>query len=405
MRLKIEKLDHQGRGIAHSDDKIVFVENALPDEIVEVQIVDETSKYKVAIVTDYIEKSSARNKSKCPYYEECGGCHLRHLSYDDTIAFKKNKLTEILQKYAGLTPNIEVVKNKNKDFYRNKVELHISNGVAGFYKKHSHDIVELDRCLNVEDAINTILRSLDFFHLSEALMIIKCNYNGEIIIAIESHEEPHIDVEILREKVKLVGIIYNGETYFGADHYIEMAGGLLFKETYNSFFQVNRYMTEQLFAIVKSFLKPNSTVLDMCCGVGTLSLLAARVVKKVYGIEIVENAIKDAIINARMNKIENVEFMLGDAFENAGKIVDSIDTIVVDPPRSGLSPEGINNILTITPQSIIYISCDPVTLSRDLKILSTQYDVKKVYLLDMFSYTYHLENICILERKNHIEIC
>lgn len=396
---KIEKLDHRGRGIAHENGKIVFIENALPEEEVDINFTNVTSKYIEATVTTYITKSPARVKSKCPYYEECGGCHLRHMSYDDTLVFKKNKLSEILRKYAGLEPQIEVIKNKNRDFYRNKVELHIEDGRVGFYKKGSHEIVETDRCLNVEESINTIMRSMDFFHLKDATMTVKCNYNGEVIVEINSKDTPNIDIEIIRNKVKLVGIIYNKEALFGADHYIEVIDGLLFKETYNSFFQVNRHINEQLFHIIKDNLEADKTVLDMCCGVGTLSLVAASKAKKVYGIEIVENAIRDCIVNARMNKIENVEFMLGDAFTVSKMIDDHIDTIIIDPPRSGLTKEGLANIVDISPDSIIYISCDPVTLSRDLNTLKENYTLKKVYLLDMFSYTHHVECVCVLNRR------
>ena len=399
MTVKIEKMDHRGRGIGYHNGKITFVENALPDEEVEISIVKETAKYKEAAVVNFISKSSTRTKSKCPYYEECGGCHLRHMSYDDTLKFKKNKLIEILSKYAGIETEIEMIKNKNRDFYRNKVEIHIENGKAGFYKKGSHEIVETDRCLNVEEAINTVMRSLDFFHLTEANMTIKANYNGEVIIDIKTEETLEIEIEVLRNKMKLVGIILNGQTIFGADHYIEVLGGMLFKETYNSFFQVNRYINEQLFEILKKHLREDATVLDLCCGVGTLSLIAASKTKKVYGIEIVENAIRDAIVNARMNKIDNVEFMLGDAFKNAKMISEDIDTVIIDPPRSGLSPEGLENVLSLNPNSIIYISCDPVTLSRDLKELIKNYSIQKFYLLDMFSYTYHTECVCILNRR------
>ena len=399
MVFKIEKLDHHGRGIAHHNGKIVFVENALEEEEVEAKIVKTTTKYEEAVVTDYLKKSSARVKSKCPYYERCGGCHLRRLSYEDTLKFKKNKLQEIFLKYTGLAPNIEVIKNKNRDFYRNKIELHIVDGVAGFYKKNTHDIVETDRCLNAEEAINTVMRSLDFFHLTNATMTIKCNYNSEVIVIIETDENPQIEVEVLRGKIKLVGIILNDNAIFGADHYIEMIDKMLFKETYNSFFQINRYINEQLFSIVKDNLQSDSTVLDMCCGVGTLSLVAATKVKKVYGIEIVENAIRDAIVNARMNKIENVEFMLGDAFQNASKIDEVIDTIIIDPPRSGLNQTGIESVTKINPKTIVYISCDPITLSRDLNVLQDNYEVKKVYLLDMFSYTYHVESLCVMNRR------
>ena len=400
MSFKISKLDHQGRGITHDDGKVIFVENALPSEEVEIDVTGETSKYKLATVKEYIQKSERRVKSKCPKYEECGGCHLRHMSYDDTLVFKKEKLEEILIKYAKVeNAEIEVIKNKNRDFYRNKVEVHIENGVSGFYKKNSHDLVEIDRCLNAEEAINIVLRSIDILHIENGVVTVKSNYNGEIILVIDSKDEPNIEIERLRDKVKLVGIVYDGKLLFGSDHFIEIIDGLLFKESYDSFFQVNRYINGELFKLLDRYLKDDSVVLDMCSGVGTLSIVASKKAKKVYGIEIVENAVRDAIVNAKMNKVENVEFMLGDAFKNAQKISDDIDTIIIDPPRSGLSKEGIESILNINPRDVIYISCDPVTLSRDIDLLSTKYTIKKIYLLDMFSFTYHVECVCLLSHK------
>lgn len=398
MKVKIEKLDHHGRGIAHIDGKIVFVENALPGEVVVIEIEKETPKFMEATVVEYVTKSEARVKSKCPYYEECGGCHLRHMSYEDTLAFKKNKLEEILKKYASLECEINVIKNKNRDFYRNKVELQVVDGVYGFFKKGSHDIVEIDRCLNAEEAINVVLRSTNLFHIKNGKVTIKCNYNGEIILNIEADNEANIEIEKLRDRVKLVGIIYNGKLIFGADHFIEIVDNTLFKETYNSFFQVNRYINENLFKLITENIQDGEVVLDMCSGVGTLSLVASRKASKVYAIEIVENAVRDAIVNARMNKIENVNFMLGDAYSKIAKIDDVLDTIIIDPPRSGLNKEALDSLLNIKASKIIYISCDPVTLSRDLNVLKSNYDVEKVYLLDMFSYTYHVECVCVLNR-------
>lgn len=398
MKVKIEKLDHHGRGIAHIDGKIVFVENALPGEVVVIEIEKETPKFMEATVVEYVTKSEARVKSKCPYYEECGGCHLRHMSYEDTLAFKKNKLEEILKKYASLECEINVIKNKNRDFYRNKVELQVVDGVYGFFKKGSHDIVEIDRCLNAEEAINVVLRSTNLFHIKNGKVTIKCNYNGEIILNIEADNEANIEIEKLRDRVKLVGIIYNGKLIFGADHFIEIVDNTLFKETYNSFFQVNRYINENLFKLITENIQDGEVVLDMCSGVGTLSLVASRKASKVYAIEIVENAVRDAIVNARMNKIENVNFMLGDAYSKIAKIDDVLNTVIIDPPRSGLNKEALDSLLNIKASKIIYISCDPVTLSRDLNVLKSNYDVEKVYLLDMFSYTYHVECVCVLNR-------
>ena len=399
MILKIERLDHHGRGIAHSDGKIVFVENALEGESVRVEFTKVTSKYIEARVVDYIEKSNKRTKSKCPIYEECGGCHLRHMSYEDTLSFKRKKLKEIMSKYAGVDSEIGIIESPEKRYYRNKVELKIKDSVVGFFKKGTHDIVEMDRCFNANEAINALLLNMNLFHLKNAEVTIKCNYNSELLIVISTDEKPDIEIEKLREKHKIVGIILNGKTLFGTDNFIELIDTFFFKESYNSFFQVNRSANKILFDIVKNSIDENDTVLDLCCGVGTLGIVASTKAKEVFGIEIVENAIKDALINARMNKRDNIKFVLGDAFTKIEHVKKKINTIIIDPPRSGISEKGIKNILNVSPQKIIYIACDPITLARDLKILKSKYDIKSIMGLDMFPYTYHIESITILERR------
>ena len=399
MELDIVRLDHHGRGIAYADGKIVFIDNALPNEKVTVDVLRENSKYKEGKVTEYIEKSPNRINSKCPFYEECGGCQLRHMSYEDTIDFKKNKLEEIMHKYAGIDPKIEIIKSGNKDLYRNKIEVKIENGVLGFYKKRSHEIVEIDRCLNAEEAINSLLLNSSLLHIQNGTLTIKANYNGELILVINSEENPPIEIEKLREKHKLVGVILNDKLLFGSDHFIEIINDMFFKESYNSFFQVNRTINSELFKLIQENISSEDTVLDICSGVGTLSIVASMKAKKVYAIEIVENAVRDSLINSRMNKRENIEFMLGDAFSGIGKINDKIDTFIVDPPRSGLNKEALVSILDKTPSKIIYISCDPITLSRDLKVLLSKYEVDKYYLLDMFPYTYHVESAVLLKAR------
>lgn len=402
MKLEIEALDHQGRGISHYNGKVVFVENALKHELVEVEVIEETSKYIVAKVVKYLSKNKNRTKSKCSFYEECGGCHLRHLSYDDTLKFKKAKIKNILSKYAGIKIEPKILKSKNRDLYRNKIEIQVKNGVCGFFKKGSHELVEIDRCLNAEEPINSLILSIGLLHVENGTITIRANYNGEILLNIKTDKKIDIEVEKLREKVKLVGIIVNGELYFGADHFIEIIDNLLFKTTYNSFFQVNRVINRELFDLIREDISNSMTVVDMCCGVGTLSLVAAQKAKRVYGIEIVTNAIKDAIVNSKMNKIDNVEFMLGNAFDLLSKIEDEIDEIIVDPPRSGLNEKAKKTILEILPKKVLYISCDPMTLARDLKTLNGKYEVEKVYLLDMFSYTYHVECVTFLSLKDTV---
>ncbi len=400
MEVLIEKLNHQGRGIGHINGKVVFVSDALPGEKVDIEIVEDNLKYSIGRVVKMIEPSKMRTKSKCPYFPLCGGCQIRNMSYDDTIEFKREKLKDILKRYAGIDVEPIVIKNKMRDFYRNKVEIKVENGVYGFYKANTHEIVEVDRCLNAEEAINTIMRSTNLLNIKNGSVTIKVNYNGEVILVVTSEGDANIDIEGLRAKCKLVGIIYNEKLIFGADHFIEIVNEMFFKETYNSFFQVNRYINSELFKLVLENIEEGAHVIDMCSGVGTLSVVASKKASVVYSLEIVKNAVMDGILNAKMNKRDNIEFMLGDAYSNIGKIKDDkIDTIIIDPPRSGLNNEAIKTILDKKVEKVLYISCDPVTLSRDLKMLQENYAVQKVYLLDMFSYTYHVESVCVLSRR------
>lgn len=394
----IERFDYFGRGITHIDGKITFVENALPNEKVEIQITKEEKKYNEAVVSKFISKSDHRVESKCPFFEECGGCQLRNLSYNDSIQYKKGKVIDILKKYADVEIEPKIIKSKNKDYYRNKIELKVREGKVGYFKKGSHDIIEIDRCLNAEKSINSLILNISDLNIKNGDITIKTNYLGEIILIIKSNDNQNVDIEHLINKNKLVGIIYNDEIIYGSDHFIESINDMLFKESYNSFFQINRNVTEELFNIINKNISSDDIVADLCSGVGTLSIIASLNAKKVYGLEIVPNSIRDSLINKQMNKRDNIEFIEGDAFKLL-KDLSGVNAIIIDPPRSGISKEGIKNITDKNVDKIIYISCNPLSLARDLNILKENYRVKKSYVLDMFSYTYHCETIIVLERR------
>ena len=396
---KVEKLDHFGRGIIYDNNKITFINNALPGEEVDYEIIKESKKYKEAKINKILVKSDKRIKPLCPFYRECGGCQLQHLKYRDTLEFKKEKLTEILSKYAYLDKNIEVIENESPYHYRNKLSLQIKNGKVGFLKEKTHTLIEIDKCLIAKEAINELIKDIKYFHLKNASMTIRCNFNNELLISIKSRDEVNIDYDILTNKHKIVGIVLNDEVIYGDNKFIDIIDKNLFQISYNSFFQVNPYITNKLFSIIKNNINSESVVADLFCGVGTFSIVVSKASKKVYGIEIVKNAILNALVNKKMNKCENIEFCLGDANKQVFKIKDKIDIIILDPPRKGLTKDGLESILNLKAQKIIYISCDPMTLARDLKILKENYEVKKIYLLDMFSYTYHLESVCILNLK------
>ena len=394
----ITKLDHYGRGIVYDNDKITFISNALINEDVEYRIIRETKKYNEGIVTKYKTKSNKRAEPKCPYYNVCGGCSLQHMNYEETISFKKQKIQEILFKYANIDSDIEVIKNEEPYYYRNKISLKVKNKKIGFYKNNSHDLIEISKCLIAKKSINDVISCLKSLNISNGNITIRSNYNDEILIIIDSKDDVIFKKDNFNN-IKLVGVVLNNKMLYGEDKFIDIINNTLFQVSYNSFFQVNSYVTSRIFDFVSKSINNNALVADLFCGVGTLGIIASKKAKKVYGIEIIPNAIKNALINSRMNKVNNIEFLLGDANKSLLNIKDDINTIIVDPPRSGLSKDGLNAILEVMPQDIIYISCDPMTLARDLNILKNNYQINKVYIADMFSYTYHCESITVLERR------
>lgn len=396
---KVLNLDHYGRGIVKENGKVTFISNTLKDEEIEYKVVEDKKKYCVGEVTKYLNKSSKRVNSPCPYFNICGGCALQHMSYEETLEFKKDKVANILERYASLKPDIDIIKNDNPYNYRNKVSLKVVNGKIGFYKINSHDLVQIDKCLLAEEAINKFINDINLVNIKNGDITIRTNYNAELLIIINTSDELKIDIKTLKKHHKIVGIVLNNKLIDGEDKFIEIINNHLFQVSYNSFFQINRNVTAKIFDIVKENIDSDAIVADMFCGVGTLGLMAATNAQKVYGIEVVDNAIKNALINKKINKKDNIEFMLGDANKLVFKISDKINTIIVDPPRSGLSKAGIDSILKICPKDIIYISCDPMTLARDLNVLKNEYEITKFYIADMFSYTYHVESICILKKK------
>ncbi len=396
---KIEKLDNLGRGICYVDQKITFVKNALPAEIVEIKIVKETKKYKEAIVTKYIKTSKQRIKSPCPYFNECGGCVYLHSSYEETLKYKKEKLESILFKYANIKTNILIAESPEKLAYRNKITLKIENGNFGYFKESTHELIKIENCLLAETAIQRFLKDISYLHIKNGEVTIRSNYNSELLIWIKSKESVNPDINYLKKHHKIVGIIINRDVIEGESSFIEIINKQLFTVSYDSFFQINRHVCSLIFNIINDYIKKEETVLDLYCGVGTLGINAKKKANKVYGIEIVKNAVLNAITNTKINKQENMFYMLGDVASILPKIKDKIDTVIVDPPRTGLDNSTKKILLNLKPQKIIYVSCDPMTLARDLKELTSFYNIVNIKGYDMFSYTYHVETISCLSIK------
>ena len=398
MKIDIEKLDDFGRGIGYIDGKITFVPNTVPGDIVNINIIKEHKKYNEATIDNFIKYSEDRIKPPCPYFTKCGGCTLQNLSYENTINYKLNKIKNIFTKNRiDITPKI--ISNPNPYNYRNKISLKVVDTKVGFYLNNTHNIIEINECLIANPAINVCINYIKNFNIINGYVIIRCNQNEEILIIIESQDNLTIDIELLKKKIKLVGIIINNKTFYGKNYLFERINNTLFKISYDSFFQVNPYIASELFQLISDNIKQYDKVLDLYCGVGTLSLNAASKALSVTGIEIVPNAILNALFNASLNDLSNVHFVLNDVSDAIAKIKLDFNKVIVDPPRAGLTKETIDILLKINPTSIIYVSCDPQTLVRDYKLLSDTYEIEKSYILDMFSYTYHVETVLILKKR------
>lgn len=392
MQVHIDRMDHFGNGIGNINGKIIFVKGALPGENVDVTITKDKKSFMEGTINTIIYKSSKRVEPFCKYFGVCGGCSLCHLNYENTLEYKKERVKNILSKFD--IPKINVIKNENDLYYRNKIELKIVDGKLGFYEKSTHNLIEIKDCKVTKKSINKSFEFVKNMKLENANVTIRANYNDEVLIIIDSKEKPVI---LNPEDYKIVGIVLNDKCIYGQDNFMEKINNLFFTVSYNSFFQVNNYINLELFNLIKENIV-GKTVLDLYSGVGTLSIVASKVVDKVYSIEVTQNAVKNALINAKINKCDNINFILGKVEDKIGFINDKIDTIIVDPARAGLDKKTIEVINKLGPQRIIYVSCDTQSLANNLVDL-TNYEIKKFYILDMFSYTYHIECFCILDRK------
>jgi 23S rRNA (uracil1939-C5)-methyltransferase len=397
MEIKIEKLDHYGKGIGYSNDKIVFVNNALPKEIVDIKIVKDKKSYSEAIVLEYIKKSDKRIEPKCPYYEVCGGCDIMHMDYNEQHIFKLNKVKEIINKYTKVDSSLikEIIYDKQFN-YRNKVVLKVNEKV-GYYKKGSNDIVNIDNCLIADPAINEVilkLNEMDLFNINE----ITIRKLDKIMILIDLSKDRKLDSFIeLFDKANIVKKINNEYLLVHGNDYISTKiNGIEFRVSIESFFQVNNEVTHLLYSKIIEYAKESKNVLDLFCGTGTIGMVISKYVDEVTGIEINNQAISDALVNKEINYITNINFINGDVYNHLDDLKD-IDLVIVDPPRSGLADKSIQQIIQMSPKKIIYVSCDPITLARDINKLDN-YSVKEITLFDMFPNTHHIESLVLIEK-------
>lgn len=429
-----------GMGVARVDGRAVFVAGAIAGERCEARILKVLKNTAYGKVERVLEPSPERVAPGCPHYPACGGCRTRHMSYTEELRFKRQKAEDALRRIGGADISIDMIHGaESAERYRNKAQFPVSAGRIGFYRGRSHDVIDVPDCLlqpesaaRVRSAVAGWMRAFDVPAYDEAAhrglvrhLYVRTSSTGDslVCLAVNAPAErrlPHEEglVRRVREaEPGALGVVVSsntartnvilGDSYrtvWGQPYLDEILCGLKFRLSVPSFFQVNRAQCEVLYgrAMELAGLTGRETVLDLYCGIGTISLCAAKRAAHVIGAELVPEAIEDARENAARNKITNVEFHCGDASEIAARLEKEgvrPEVVIVDPPRRGLAPEVISTIAKMAPERVVYVSCDPATLGRDVKLFTEKgYRAKRAEAVDMFPRTEHIETVCLLTR-------
>ncbi len=432
----------EGLGVARLDGRVVFVPNTIRGERWQVQLLKVNKNVAWGRGVKPVLESPCRVPSDCPHSGPCGGCQFRHMDYAEELEAKRQRVEDALRRIGGVDIRVDTIHGAQETHrYRNKVQFPVARGKdsihVGLFRARSHDVIDVADCLLQSEASNRLGRALKGWMEQKNVpaydektgkglvrhLYVRTNQAGESLVCVVANgrklpDEPGL-VDALRAcDPSLVGVVLNvnkkatnvilGDSYrtvWGRDWLEEELCGLVFRLSVPSFFQINRRQTEVLYSRAVEFadLTGKETVLDLYCGIGTISLTMAKEAGKVIGAEIVPEAIADAKENAKRNGIENAEFFCGDAGEIAYKLAAEgvrPDVICVDPPRKGLAP-GVTDILAdMAPERIVYVSCDPATLARDVKLLAERgYTVKKAEAVDLFPRTQHVETVVLLSQK------
>ena len=433
-----------GEGIAKINDFIIFIPNLLKGEKAKIKIVKVLSTHAFGKVIEIIKKDENRCTVDCATFYKCGGCTLRYANYLKTLDIKKEAVITTFRKNYGKDIEIDdVIGMDNPYNYRNKLQYPVGidlNGkpVMGVFKERTHEIIETKECLiqnkeaeEIATFIYNYIKENNISVYNEKTLkgairhiVIRVGVKtDEIMVTLVSNKEKIenekelVDAIINRfNKVKVVVKNINNKNtnvilgnknivLYGPGNIYDYIGKYKFKISPMSFYQVNPIQTEKLYskAIEYANLTGEETVYDLYCGIGTIGIFASDKVKKLYGIETVPEAIEDAKYNAKLNNINNAEFFVGDVENVLPEFIKETkelpDVVFVDPPRKGCDKTAIETLLKIKPKKIVYVSCNPATLARDLKLFDEGYNFKKISLVDMFPYTHHIECVAVLELK------
>ncbi|MBC2164355.1 23S rRNA (uracil(1939)-C(5))-methyltransferase RlmD [Listeria booriae] len=439
-----EDLTHDGNAVAKIDGYPIFVPQGLPDEIAQIKVLKTNKNYGFGKIIELTKESADRVTPPCLVYSQCGGCQLQHLSYDGQLRMKQKQVAQVMKRIGK--QDVEVLPTlgmENPWNYRNKAQVPVGfvNGrlVAGFYQQRSHQIIDMNTCLIQQEENNEVIQTARAIfakyyvepydettrkgvlrHLmtrfatttGELMLVIvttKLNFPNKAEIMAELQQSiPELTSLVQNVNTANTNVIFGEQTVVlaGREYIMDTIHGISFAISARSFYQVNPEQTEILYAeaLKLAGLTGEETVIDAYCGIGSISLCLAKEAKHVYGVEIVSQAIEDARANAKLNKMDNVTFAVGKAEEvipDWFKQGIKADVLVVDPPRKGCDDALLQTILKMKPKRVVYVSCNPATLARDMLVLTEGgYEAKMVQPVDMFPQTTHVECVTVLERKN-----
>lgn len=440
--LAIDDLAFGGEGVGRVDGYVVFVRGGVPGDRVRVRLVEARSRFGRAVIESVETPSPDRVEAPCPYFGRCGGCRLQHLSYPAQLAFKAKQVRDCLERIGGLGEFAmrPILAAPDQYGYRNKMEFTVAPGpLIGLHQADRYDVVlDIERCLLQSDTMNRLLGELRQEARARALSVYD-QASGEGLLRFVSLREgrrtgeamvnivattPDIEAlgplaeglaarvpatasVVLNVNAKKASVAVGTEEHLllGRDHIRESLGGLAFRVSANSFFQTNTAQAERLFAVVEEAcaLEGGETVLDLYSGTGAISLLLARRCRRMYGVEVAAAAVTDAVRNARENGIENCTFLSGEVRHVLPTLMRdgvSAEVVVADPPRAGFHPKALLALAALAPARLVYVSCNPATLARDLGDLVRQgYRLEWVQPVDMFPQTPHIEAVARLARS------
>ena len=392
MEIEILDFDDLGSGIGKINEKVCFVKNGLPKEILKVKIVKENKNYSNCEIENIILKNKDRINPICPFYQECGGCNFLHATKSLENEFKLKKG----EKFLGKIEKFYETKEFN---YRNKVIFHVKNGDIGFFKEKTNELVSINYCYLLNDKINEVLK---LFLENKDL-----NFNGNILIRVNNLEDSLVAItgnykyiDLIKTSNLITNLIYNDKVIKGNSYFYEVVSNYKFKVSYKSFFQVNLDGLISIKIILESFLQDKNirNALDLYSGTSVLGIIISKYVKNVISVEENKSSTDDALINKELNKINNLQVINGRVEDYIDTFKD-IDLIILDPARRGLDLKTISYLKKIKSKYLIYIACKMDSLRRDTKYLKDDYEVLENYLVDMFPRTHEVESVSILKLK------